>query len=99
MEAHVSVGRYDGITLAGAIDTFAPAQRLHDLPLRMCINNILSTGSKVCVAGKVEAGSIAPGTSVLLMPHSCRCTCKSVCLDDGSPTDVGAAGDNVEVSP
>eukprot|EP00727_Mastigamoeba_balamuthi_P014813 m51a1_g9958 putative hbs1-like protein (582) ;mRNA; f:54398-57422 len=90
---------FTGFSLLGAIDSCRPAERAIDTPLRLCIADVYKTANSAgtAVGGKIEAGSIAVGDRVVVLPANMLATVKSVARGQQS-TDVACAGENVEVS-
>jgi len=59
---------YDGPTLLGHLDALPPVERKADAPLRIPVVDSFKDGGKTVIMGKVEAGTIAVGQTVYLMP-------------------------------
>ena len=88
---------YKGPTLSAAIDTFTPAHRTVDLPLRLPVAEVAAKGNKgVIVSGKIEGGAVKVGTKVLIMPSKELATVKSVEVD-GKTAHVARAGDSCDI--
>ena len=60
------------------IDSFRPAHRLTELPLRMAVGDVQRGGGRggATVSGKIEAGAVRAGGAVLLMPSGQLATVK-----------------------
>eukprot|EP00939_MAST-03C_sp_MAST-3C-sp1_P000364 g364.t1 len=91
---------YDGPTLVEQINTFVSRTRLDKKPFRLCLADVLATsGSKTSatISGKIEAGSVARGDRLLVMPLGSVCRVKSIVLRGTGAVDFGAAGENVDL--
>jgi len=88
---------YTGPTLLECIDRLTPPERSVDRPLRLCIGDVYKDRQAgLCIGGKLEAGVIAAGDRVTLMPANETCTVRSV-LRNQERTEFACAGDNVDV--
>jgi len=89
---------YDGPTLIELIDILRPPPRPVDLPLRLSISDVFKTQSMgSCVAGRIEAGTLAPGGQVLVRPGDLTANVRSV-QRHGSKVGMAKAGDSVTVA-
>jgi len=59
---------YTGPTLMGAIDTFEPAKRDYEKPMRFIISDVYTEGKNVIVQGRVIQGYVSVGDKVLILP-------------------------------
>lgn len=60
-----------------AIDSFKPAHRLVEKPLRLPVSDVARAGKGgVVVGGKLDAGALRPGSRVLIMPSRQEATVK-----------------------
>jgi len=62
------LGWYNGPSLVDAIDTFSPAQRQVDGPLRFIVTDVFAEGRGVVVSGRVLTGRISMGDKVRVCP-------------------------------
>ena len=69
---------YQGPTVLEALDAFLPAQRPHDLALRLPVQAIYKFDDRRIVAGRVESGRIQVGDDVLVMPAAKQARIKSI---------------------
>ncbi len=95
---------YAGPTLVEAIDAFAPRPRDVERPARLAVAEVRAApgrggkaGGEVVVAGKVEAGALAPGSRVRLSPSGALATVRSIAVG-GAPAPVARAGDAAEAT-
>lgn len=86
---------YSGPCLIDVIDSFkAPAKPITK-PFRLAVADIFKgLVSGVSVSGRIEAGYIAEGQKLLIMPSNETCVVKSISVDDEKATQA-FAGDNV----
>eukprot|EP00960_Hanusia_phi_P018891 556556-Hanusia_phi.AAC.4 len=85
------LSRYDGPTLIELIDILRPPPRPVDLPLRLSISDVFKTQSMgSCVAGRIEAGTLAPGGQVLVRPGDLTANVKGKHLAPVAETRAGA---------
>eukprot|EP00892_Ulva_mutabilis_P005079 jgi/Ulvmu1/2943/UM149_0026.1 len=88
-----------GASLVETIDKFEPLNRLTELPLRIVVADVISRQSlagKVGVSGKLEAGVVATGSRVLLMPQCATAVVKEVQVQ-GISRQVAVAGESVDI--
>jgi elongation factor 1-alpha len=70
---------YNGPTLLGALDQFNPPKRPFDKPLRLPIQNVYKiTGVGTVACGRVEAGIMKPGITVIFAPSELSSEVKSI---------------------
>jgi bifunctional enzyme CysN/CysC len=72
------IGWYRGPTVVGALDALKPALALDELPLRLPVQAIYKFDDRRIVAGRIEAGHLAVGDDVVIMPAGKRAKIKSV---------------------
>lgn len=72
------IGWYSGPTVVAALDDMTPATALDDLPLRLPVQAIYKFDDRRIVAGRIEAGHLAVGDDVVIMPAGKRAKIKSV---------------------
>jgi elongation factor 1 alpha-like protein len=59
---------YSGPTLVEALDSFNPAKREYDKPLRVIVSDVSSEGKNVSVRGRVAQGFIRTGDTIVILP-------------------------------
>jgi bifunctional enzyme CysN/CysC len=59
---------YEGPTLIEALDSFRPAPRPVELPLRMPVQDIYKFDDRRIIAGRIESGRLAVGDRLLFSP-------------------------------
>lgn len=69
---------YQGPSLLEVIDSMKPPDRAVTRPLRMCVTDVFKGVQSVgvCVAGKIESGSLAQGDKLIVMPAQDTCVVK-----------------------
>jgi bifunctional enzyme CysN/CysC len=72
------IGWYRGPTVVGALDALTPAVALDELPLRLPVQAIYKFDDRRIVAGRIEAGHLAVGDEVVIMPAGKRAKIKTV---------------------
>ncbi|QDM17198.1 adenylyl-sulfate kinase [Tardiphaga sp. vice352] len=72
------IGWYHGLTVVEALDALTPALALDQLPLRLPVQAIYKFDDRRIVAGRVEAGHLAIGDEVVIMPAGKVARVKSV---------------------
>jgi sulfate adenylyltransferase subunit 1 len=61
-------GWYPGPTLLSALDSFAPAREISDLPLRFPLQDVYVWDRKRIYAGRIESGAVRAGDRVVFCP-------------------------------
>ncbi len=69
---------YDGPTVVEALDALEPARPLETLALRLPVQAIYKFDDRRIVAGRIEAGSLAAGDEIVIMPAGKIARIKSV---------------------
>jgi elongation factor 1 alpha-like protein len=59
---------YSGPTLVEALDSFNPAKREFDKPLRVIVSDVSSEGKNVSVRGRVAQGFVRMGDTIVILP-------------------------------
>lgn len=86
---------YSGPCLIEVIDSFKAPAKAITKPFRLAVADIFKgLISGVSVSGRIEAGYIAEGQKLLIMPSNETCVVKSISVDDEKATQA-FAGDNV----
>src|ERR1700719_520499 len=69
---------YSGPTVVDALDALEPARPLSKLPLRLPVQAIYQVEERRIVAGRIEAGSLAGGDEIVIMPKGKLAKIRSV---------------------
>ncbi|KAK2770434.1 Hsp70 suppressor, GTPase facilitates ribosomal subunit dissociation [Emmonsiellopsis sp. PD_33] len=87
---------YTGRTLVEELDTSEPYTYALDKPLRMTIADVFRGGitNPLSVSGRLDAGHLQVGDTLLTMPAGETCTIKNLDVDQ-EPSDWAVAGNNV----
>ncbi|XP_075729569.1 translation elongation factor EF-1alpha (GTPase) HBS1 isoform X3 [Rhipicephalus microplus] len=89
---------YMGPCLVDVIDSFKPPERPVSKPFRLCVSDVFKgQGSGFCVSGRIDAGCVANGDKVLVMPAAEQGTVKGITIDELSTTQA-FAGDQVALT-
>uniref|UniRef100_G3ML25 Tr-type G domain-containing protein n=1 Tax=Amblyomma maculatum TaxID=34609 RepID=G3ML25_AMBMU len=89
---------YNGPCLVDVIDGFKPPERPISKPFRLCVSDVFKgTGSGFCVSGRIDAGCIANGDKILVMPAAEQGTIKGITIDE-VPVPQAFAGDQVALT-
>jgi translation elongation factor EF-1alpha len=93
---------YSGPTLVSLIEELKATEKDYSKPTRFYVTEVLGRGevpgiSGLALAGKVEAGIVAVGDLLLLLPVGQVVTVKSIKQSDGSFPQVVGPGDSVEI--
>jgi bifunctional enzyme CysN/CysC len=75
---------YNGPTVLAALDSFEPASKPTDLPLRFPIQDIYRFDKRRILAGRIESGTLRVGDKILFSPRNKISTIKSI---EGWPSD------------
>jgi sulfate adenylyltransferase large subunit len=74
---------YKGPTALEALDTFTHAKRETDQPLRYPIQDVYKVGNNRILVGRVESGTIKPGTEITFLPSMKKTKVKSIEVFEG----------------
>ncbi|KAF9436139.1 HBS1-like protein [Entomortierella beljakovae] len=85
---------YTGPTLTETIDGLEAPTRAVEKPLRMSVTDVFKGTGGVAVAGRLDAGHVQVGETVVVMPGSENAVVKTMEVND-EPTRWAAAGDSV----
>lgn len=69
---------YGGITILSALDSFKKETTLRNMPLRFPVQDVYKFDDKRIIAGRVEAGSIRVGDTVVFSPSGKETRVKSI---------------------
>jgi elongation factor 1 alpha-like protein len=86
---------YTGRILLEELETSEPYTHALDKPLRMTIGDVFRGGvqNPISISGRIDAGTLQIGDSILLMPSGESALIKSLEVD-GEPSDWAVAGQN-----
>jgi elongation factor 1 alpha-like protein len=84
---------YTGGSLIESLDASEPAKRNITKPLRITIDNVFRGGitNPISIAGRIEAGSVQVGDSILAMPDNETAVIKAIEVEN-EPVDWAVAG-------
>jgi elongation factor 1 alpha-like protein len=87
---------YTGPVLIDELETSEPYIHALDKPLRMTIGDVFRGGAQnpLSISGRIDAGSLQVGDSILVMPSGETALIKSL-ERDGEPSEWAVAGQNV----
>jgi len=69
---------YEGPTLIEALETFRPARRPVDLPLRLPVQDVYKFDDRRIIVGRIESGHLAVGDRILFSPSNKSVVVKSI---------------------
>jgi bifunctional enzyme CysN/CysC len=68
VERTPAIAWYDGPSVVGALDAFAPARPATALPLRLPVQAVYRFDDRRIVAGRIESGRLAVGDEIVVTP-------------------------------
>jgi len=89
---------YTGPTITGMLDTFEPPKPLNDLPLRFPIQDIYRFDERRILAGRVEAGSLKVGDSLVFSPGNKTAKIASIENWNGPTKTIATAGESIGIT-
>ncbi len=69
---------YEGPTLLEALESFRPARRPLDLPLRLPVQDVYKFDDRRIIAGRIESGHLAVGDRIVFSPSNKSAVVKSI---------------------
>jgi bifunctional enzyme CysN/CysC len=69
---------YEGPTLLEALESFRPARRPVDLPLRLPIQDVYKLDARRIIAGRIESGHLAVGERIVFSPSGKSAVVRSI---------------------
>jgi len=69
---------YEGPTLIEALETFRPARRPVDLPLRLPVQDVYKFDDRRIIVGRIESGPLAVGDRIVFSPSNKSVVVKSI---------------------
>jgi sulfate adenylyltransferase large subunit len=88
---------YKGCTFIEALDSLSKHQDEESQPLRMPVQDVYKVGGKKIIVGRIEAGKLADGDKVLIMPQNEQVTIAGV-HEFGRERHSAAYGENIGIT-
>ena len=92
---------HDGPTVLEALDSFAPAQALDELPLRLPVQAVYRMDYRI-IAGRVESGELSVGDDIVVMPGGKAAKVRSIeawpAPDGLPPVSSAGAGQSIGIT-
>jgi bifunctional enzyme CysN/CysC len=89
---------YTGPTITDMLDSFEPPKPLHHLPLRFPIQDIYRFDDRRILAGRVEAGTINVGDTLIFSPGSKTGVVKSIEVWSAPEKKSARAGESIGIT-
>ena len=89
---------YTGPTITQMLDTFEPPKSLAELPLRFPIQDIYRFDDRRIVAGRIEAGSIKVGDTLIFSPNNKTSVVASIENWNAEKKDSAVAGESIGIT-
>jgi len=90
---------YEGPSVVEALDGFAPAPSVSELPLRLPVQDIYKFDNRRIIAGRIEAGRIRVGDELLFSPSNKTARVASIAALPGVPgPEKAVAGQSVGIT-
>lgn len=89
---------YTGPTITGMLDTFEPPKPLNDLPLRFPIQDIYRFDERRILAGRVEAGSLKVGDTLIFSPGNKSAKIASIENWNAPAKTTATAGESIGIT-
>ncbi len=89
---------YQGPTITDMLDSFEPPQPLNDLPLRMPVQDVYRFDERRIIAGRIEAGSLKVGDTLIFSPGNKTGVVKSIENWNAPPKTSASAGESVGIT-
>lgn len=89
---------YKGPSITDMLDIFDPPKPLHDLPLRFPIQDIYRFDDRRILAGRVEAGSLKVGDTLVFSPGNKTGVVKSIERWSAPKRDFARAGESIGIT-
>jgi len=89
---------YTGPTITDMLDSFAPPKPLNDLPLRFPVQDVYRFDDRRIIAGRIEAGSLKVGDTVVFSPGNKTGVVKSFENWNAPVTTSASAGESVGIT-
>jgi bifunctional enzyme CysN/CysC len=89
---------HHGPTVLELLDTFKPAVRLDNRPLRFPIQDVYRFDHRRILAGRVEAGTLRVGDSVQFLPGGKHSRVKTIERWNAEPAESALAGESIGIT-
>jgi bifunctional enzyme CysN/CysC len=89
---------YQGPTITQMLDTFDAPKPLHDLPLRFPIQDVYRFDDRRIFAGRIEAGSLKVGDTLLFSPGNKTGVIKTIEVWNAPEKTTASAGESIGVT-
>ncbi|MEO6786147.1 MAG: adenylyl-sulfate kinase [Chthoniobacteraceae bacterium] len=89
---------YTGPTITDMLDSFEPPKPLNDLPLRFPVQDVYRFDDRRIVAGRIEAGSLKVGDTLVFSPGNKTGVVKSIENWSGPVKTSATAGESVGIT-
>ncbi|HET6409637.1 MAG TPA: adenylyl-sulfate kinase, partial [Chthoniobacteraceae bacterium] len=89
---------YAGPTVTQMLDTFEPPKSLEQLPLRFPIQDVYRFDARRIIAGRIEAGSLKVGDTLVFSPNNKTSVVASVENWNAPKKDTAIAGESVAIT-
>jgi bifunctional enzyme CysN/CysC len=89
---------YTGPTITEMLDTFEPPKPLNDLPLRFPVQDVYRFDDRRIIAGRIEAGSLKVGDTLVFSPGSKSAVVKSIENWNAPVKTSATAGESVGIT-
>ena len=96
--ARAEVPWYTGPTITDMLDSFEPPQPLQHLPLRFPVQDIYRFDDRRILAGRVEAGTLKVGDTLIFSPGSKTAVVKSIETWNAPEKTQAQAGESVGIT-
>jgi len=89
---------YTGPTITQMLDTFEPPKSLAEQPLRFPIQDVYRFDDRRIVAGRVEAGSLKVGDTLVFSPNNKTSVVASIEKWNAEKADTAVAGESIGIT-
>jgi len=94
----VPMSWYTGPTITDMLDQFDAPKPVHDLPLRLPIQDVYRFDHRRIIAGRIETGSLRVGDALIFSPNNKVSTVASIENWHGPAKDHALAGESVSLT-
>lgn len=89
---------YKGPTVVDMLDTFEPPKPLHDLPLRLPLQDVYRFDARRILAGRIESGTLRVGDKLVFSPNNKTSAVASIERWNAPARDYAVAGESVGIT-
>jgi bifunctional enzyme CysN/CysC len=89
---------YTGPSITDMLDTFEPPKTLDELPLRFPVQDVYRFDSRRIIAGRIEAGSLKVGDTVIFSPNNKTSVVASIETWEAPAKDSAVAGESIGIT-